>query len=284
MINFDFSKAVGLDIQMNIISMYIYLVAFILFLAFIIGRNKTVGRVASGVLILGFIPTTISFLWRWIELERIPLANMSEFAVSMVWMAVLSFIVLLYKFKEPIIGAFIAPLTFMTMFTAVSFYTGLESALVPALQSNWLTWHVLLAAIGSGTFMVSAGVSVAFLIKNNMEQKDKTDNVLYKMLPNKNLLDEINYKTVSIGYPLYTLGALFFGAIWAFYAWGNFWGWDPKEIGALVIWLFYSAYLHARYKKDWRGNKAAWMSIIGFLLVALSFFGNNFLGGNHAYG
>ena len=65
------------------------------------------------------------------------------------------------------------------------------------------------------------------------------------------LLDEINYRAVTLGYPLYTLGALFAGAIWAEQAWGAFWSWDPKEVGALIIWLFYSAFLHARYQRGW---------------------------------
>ncbi len=96
-------------------------------------------------------------------------------------------------------------------------------------------------------------------------------------------LDEISYKTVSLGYPLYTVGALFAGAIWAEQAWGAFWSWDPKEVGALIIWLFYSGYLHARYLKGWSGSRAAILVIIGFLMVVLSFFGNYFFGGLHAY-
>jgi ABC-type uncharacterized transport system permease subunit len=98
-----------------------------------------------------------------------------------------------------------------------------------------------------------------------------------------NLLDEINYKAIALGYPLYTIGALFAGAIWAEQAWGSFWSWDPKEVGSLIIWLFYSGFLHARYHRQWRGSRAAILAVFGFLMVIMSFFGNYFFGGQHAY-
>jgi cytochrome c-type biogenesis protein CcsB len=98
------------------------------------------------------------------------------------------------------------------------------------------------------------------------------------------LLDEINYRAVTLGYPLYTLGALFAGAIWAEQAWGAFWSWDPKEVGALIIWLFYSAFLHARYQRGWSGTRTAVLSLTGFAMMMLSFFGNYFFGGLHSYG
>lgn len=96
-------------------------------------------------------------------------------------------------------------------------------------------------------------------------------------------LDEINYKTICFGYPLYMIGAIFAGAIWAEQAWGQFWGWDPKEVGALIIWLFYTGFLHARRYAAWRGERAAILSVFGLLMILLSFFGNYFFGGQHAY-
>lgn len=97
------------------------------------------------------------------------------------------------------------------------------------------------------------------------------------------LLDDVSYKSISLGYPLYTVGALFAGAVWAEQAWGSFWSWDPKEVGALIIWLFYSGYLHARLQHGWKGTRSAILVIAGFLMVLLSFFGNYFFGGLHAY-
>jgi cytochrome c-type biogenesis protein CcsB len=102
-------------------------------------------------------------------------------------------------------------------------------------------------------------------------------------MPSLRALDEINYRAIAIGYPLFTIGGLFAGAIWAYNAWGTFWSWDPKEVGAFIIWLFFTAYLHARLQRAWAGRRMAWLSIAGFLMVILSFLGNLWLGGNHAY-
>jgi len=104
-----------------------------------------------------------------------------------------------------------------------------------------------------------------------------------RRMPSLRVLDEINYRAVTIGYPLYTIGALFAGAIWAYNAWGTFWSWDPKEVGAFIIWLFFTAYLHARLQRSWAGRRTAWLSVAGFAMVILSFLGNLWLGGNHAY-
>jgi ABC-type transport system involved in cytochrome c biogenesis permease subunit len=107
--------------------------------------------------------------------------------------------------------------------------------------------------------------------------------LLERIPMNMDILDDINYKAIALGYPLYTVGALFAGAIWAEQAWGQFWGWDPKEVGSLIIWLFYSGFLHARYHRKWKGNRAAILSLCGFGMILLSFFGNYFFGGQHTY-
>lgn len=99
-----------------------------------------------------------------------------------------------------------------------------------------------------------------------------------------NLLDEISYRSVLIGYPIFTLGALIFGMIWAQIAWGSFWSWDPKEVWALVSWLFYTAFLHLRLSRNWQGEKSAWLVIIGFGLIMFNLIFVNFLlAGLHSY-
>jgi cytochrome c-type biogenesis protein CcsB len=103
-------------------------------------------------------------------------------------------------------------------------------------------------------------------------------------LPETQTLDSVAYKAIGVGYPLFTVGALFAGAIWAEQAWGSFWSWDPKEVGSLIVWLVYSAYLHARFVKGWTGVRAAVLSAAGFTCTILTFFANLILGGLHAYG
>ena len=96
------------------------------------------------------------------------------------------------------------------------------------------------------------------------------------------LLDEIGYRAVVIAFPLLTI-MIILGAIWADIAWGRYWSWDPKETAALVTWLIYGAYLHARVVRDWRGSKAAWLLILGFAAILFTYFGNLFFGGLHSY-
>jgi ABC-type transport system involved in cytochrome c biogenesis permease subunit len=99
----------------------------------------------------------------------------------------------------------------------------------------------------------------------------------------RNAFEEIGYTSVAIGYPLYTVGALFAGAIWAEQAWGTWWSWDPKEVGALIIWLFYTGFLHARYQREWKGARAQVLIVLGMIFVFVSFFGNYFFGGLHSF-
>jgi ABC-type transport system involved in cytochrome c biogenesis permease subunit len=97
-------------------------------------------------------------------------------------------------------------------------------------------------------------------------------------------LDEITYRAVAIGFPIFTLGALIFAMIWAHIAWNRFWGWDPKEVWALVTWLFYSVYLHLRLGRGWIGHRSAWLAVLGFVVVMFTLIGVNLIiAGLHSY-
>lgn len=101
---------------------------------------------------------------------------------------------------------------------------------------------------------------------------------------NTQLMDEIGYRAVLIGFPVFTLGGLIFAMIWAHEAWSRFWGWDPKEVWALITWLFYAAFLHLRLTRGWEGKKSAWLMVIGFILIMFNFIAvNMILAGLHSY-
>ncbi|MDN3438906.1 c-type cytochrome biogenesis protein CcsB [Planococcus sp. APC 3900] len=101
---------------------------------------------------------------------------------------------------------------------------------------------------------------------------------------NLQLMDEINYRAIIIGFPIFTLGALIFAMIWAQIAWSRFWGWDPKEVWALITWLFYAAYLHLRLGKGWQGEKSAWLAVIGFAIIMFNLVAVNLIiAGLHSY-
>jgi len=108
---------------------------------------------------------------------------------------------------------------------------------------------------------------------------------IQKALPQPEILDDISYQAIRVGLPLFTLGALIFGAIWAQKAWGAYWSWDPKETWALITWFIYMIYLHARYKTELKGKAAAYITIAGFMSTMFTYFGVNYLlSGLHSYG
>jgi ABC-type transport system involved in cytochrome c biogenesis permease subunit len=142
---------------------------------------------------------------------------------------------------------------------------------IPALQSYWLVLHVTFSFIGEAFFVVSFVASIAFLATRNADRR--TD------------MDRLTAAAIGIGYPVFTAGALIFGAIWAETAWGSWWSWDPKETWALITWLIYTAYLHTRLVKKMRGRTSAVLSVVGFLATVFTFFGVNYLlTGLHSYG
>ncbi|NRS46723.1 c-type cytochrome biogenesis protein CcsB [Brevibacillus sp. HB2.2] len=141
-----------------------------------------------------------------------------------------------------------------------------------ARKLNTMLWSVLTGAILYGGLRLIFRKRLGAAIKPSVEGVDPE------------LLDEISYRAISIGYPVFTLGALIFAMIWAEEAWGRFWGWDPKEVWALVVWLFYSAYLHLRLSRGWIGAKSAWMSVIGFVIILITLVVVNLvIAGLHSY-
>jgi ABC-type transport system involved in cytochrome c biogenesis permease subunit len=133
---------------------------------------------------------------------------------------------------------------------------------VPALQSGWLVLHVGLSFIGEAFFVFSFICAVLFLASKNRKDSNMPD---------------YTYKAVIIGYPVFTLGAIIFGAVWAENAWGNYWSWDPKEVWALITWLVYTLYLHIRLRYKKKKKMQAWVAVLGFICTLITFFGVNYL-------
>jgi ABC-type transport system involved in cytochrome c biogenesis permease subunit len=137
---------------------------------------------------------------------------------------------------------------------------------------NTLLWSILSGAILYILLRLSLRRRLGAAISPMLQEIDPDD------------IDEITYRAIAIGFPIFTLGALIFAMIWAQIAWNRFWGWDPKEVWALITWLFYSAYLHLRLGRGWTGQRSAWMAVIGFVVVMFTLIGVNLIiAGLHSY-
>jgi cytochrome c-type biogenesis protein CcsB len=269
------------------ISMGIYLICSLGYLIYATFRNRIIGTISTAFLTVGLALHSGGLVFRWLETHQtgygyVPLSNMYESLIFFSWTIILVYLILELKYRQKIIGVFVTPFAFLAI-ALTSIIPGIDAKitpLVPALQSNWLAIHVITCFLGYASFAVSFGISILYLLQ---DKKGAGMVEELKWLPSASILDEINYKSIVIGFPMLTLGIVT-GAAWANYAWGSYWSWDPKETWSLITWFVYAALLHARLTRDWRGRKAAILSIVGFSAVLFTYFGVNYLiSGLHSY-
>lgn len=154
------------------------------------------------------------------------------------------------------------------LFEAPSWMEGINAAR----KLNTVLWSLISGIILYGLLRLVIRRPLAKVIQPALGKLDPDD------------LDEISYRAIAIGFPIFTLGGLIFAMIWAEIAWGRFWGWDPKEVWALITWLFYSLYLHLRLSRGWQGKKSSWLTVIGFIVVMFTLVGVNLIiAGLHSY-
>ena len=208
------------------------------------------------------------------RLGRAPFSNMFESMVLFTWAIVVVYLALRVRHRIPVLGAATALLAVVTLAYASTFETKIQP-LMPALRSNWLTFHVFTAFLGYGGFAVAALTGAGYLIASRTGSKAQADIT--------EALDAATAKTISFGFLFLTVGIIS-GAVWANSAWGTYWSWDPKETWSLITWFIYAVFLHCRFMRGWKGKRAAWISIIGFASVIFTYYGVNFLlSGFHSY-
>ncbi len=222
----------------------------------------------------GFLIHSASIIYRYAAAGHLPVASMHEASSFFAWCIVLIFFFLEYRYKIGMMGSFIMPMVFIMMLSSSVLPREIRP-LSPVLQSYWLGIHTFLAFLGNASFAIAAGIGVMYLLQEHY-LKSKHLGGLFKRLPSIQALDEINYRLITIGFPLLTL-AIITGALWAESAWGSYWRWDPKEVWSLITWFIYALVLHVRLTAGWRGKRAAILSIIGFMIILFTFFGVNLL-------
>jgi len=353
-----------------------YIIAMIIYIIYLATRKNTIGIIATTFTIAGLITQTTAFIIRWVNsfnywvannpdsgliesiLRGAPLRNLFESLVFFVWCLILFNLIIEFRYKNRSFGALVTPIAALVLlFIDVSGTNKELQPLIPALQSNWLLFHVFLAFIGYAAFGISFATAAAYIVMVTEKRTEKTyifwsiiigifliiliamgidylslsaaerqhlienhflkatfrngsqsiallswagggiiifliwrfglglKKVLQTLQLTPKILDDITYKSIAVGFPLFTLGGLIMGAIWANSAWGKYWSWDPKETWSLITWFVYALYLHARFVSGWRGRRVAILAVVGFIAVIFTYLGVNLvLSGLHSYG
>ena len=236
-------------------------------------RTSAIGRYATMLGWLAACALGAGLVFRAIATGHGPFANMYEFSLAFAFGTLVAYMWFERKYHQRILALIALPVALAMMGYAATIPSTIEP-LVPALQNNLLlTVHVAVAIVAYGSFSIAFGAAVLYLVQPEGGRWG---------LPKPQVLDEIGYRAVVVGYPFLTL-TIILGAVWANTAWGTYWSWDPKETASLVTWLIYGAYLHARVVRGWRGSRAAWLLALGFAAVLFTYFGNLFFGGLHSY-
>ena len=290
------------------LTFWLYLAAVVLYIGYVaIGRtglqlatvgsgplstsdwSAPVGQLATMVTAVGLFVNTFALGTRAYERYQLtgtfaPWSNQFEAMAFVAWSIILGYLLLEFTYGIRAIGAFVVSIGFIAMGAASLLPYRYQTAepLVPALNSYWIYIHVSVTLTSYAAFAMAGGLGVMYLLKERAERKGLQSSVTASF-PTLEIIDELGYKAITIGFPLLAFGVIL-GAMWANYAWGGYWSWDPKETWSLIVWLIYGAYIHARMTRGWGGHRAAIYAIFGFLMVIFCFWGVNFLlSGLHAY-
>jgi cytochrome c-type biogenesis protein CcsB len=239
-----------------------------------LGDGTAAGGVGQAFVWASFVLIGLGMLVRAYLVGRGPWGNLYEFSVAFAFGILLGYVFLSRRYPIRSIAFLPVGVAFFLLVYAFSLPQEI-SPLVPALDNPpLLTIHVAMAVISYGIFAVSFGAAVGYLIQGRENR--------VSWLPPAKVLDEVAYRAVIIGFPIFAT-LIILGSWWASIAWGRYWGWDPKETAALVTWLIYAVYLHARSHRGWAGRPAALILVVGFGAVLFTYFGNLFFPGLHSY-
>lgn len=241
-------------------------------------------RLAVVLNVLGWASHLGVLVTRGMAAGRWPWANMYEFLTAISFAAVTAFIVVMWRYSARFLGAFVMAAAVVALGVANIWLYNSVGPVVPALNSYWIAIHVTAAITATGAFTVAGSATILYLFKAREEGRAAASGEgPLSRVPSSEVLDRLSMRVTTFAFPIWT-AAIIMGAIWADEAWGRYWGWDPKEIWSFVTWIAYAAYLHARATADWKGRKAAILSLVAFGALLFNFFGVNYMfSGLHSY-
>ena len=245
-------------------------------------------RAAAALSAVGMLAHLVAVVTRGLAVHRAPWGNMYEFITALTCVAAIFFGYIVLRYRAWTLGVFVMGAVVLALGLAETLIYTPAGPLVPALQSYWLSIHVTAMTLATGIFFVAAVLGIMYLVSEIYRKrveagKAEPGNGLLSRIPSAQTLDKLTYRTVVFGFPVWTFGVIA-GAIWADQAWGRYWGWDPVETWAFITWVIYAAYLHARATAGWRGARAHYIQLLGFVsLVTNMLVVQVFITGMHSY-
>ncbi len=251
------------------IAMFVYISCFCLHLFGFISRKERALVWSSRLLWLALICHTAVGVVRWIAGGHPPVTDTYELNLTGTWFTILIFLMFKKLGKaDQAIALLVVPVTFVLLGYGVMEYTEV-TPMGPAFQSPWLIVHVIFAWLAFGSYAIATGASAIQLKK--IKDPDWKPN-----LPNADALDISSYRFIVLGFINHSI-MLVSGAIWAKKLWGHYWSWDPLETWSLIAFLYYAFCLHARSFFGWKGKRAAWLTLLGLVILIVSFWGVRFI-------
>jgi ABC-type transport system involved in cytochrome c biogenesis permease subunit len=253
------------------IAFALYILSALVYLVAVFAKKEKWAGTGLVLAAAGLALHTGALILRTVASGHAPFTNMYESVSFLAWASALAVVVLDLKLRIHRVAPWVMLIVVALVALASSPLLPKEvTPLMPALQSYWLWLHVSVTLLGEAFFSVAFVASLMFLAARTEEKKER--------------LDALAYRAVAVGFPLFTLGGLVFGMVWAYRAWGSYWTWDPKEVWSLITWFVFALYLHTRIVMGWKGKRSAWIGIIGFLAALFTYFGVNYLlEGLHSY-
>jgi cytochrome c-type biogenesis protein CcsB len=245
-------------------------------------------RAAVAFSALGILAHLAAVITRGFAVHRTPWGNMYEFVTALTCVAAIFFCYVMVRYRAWALGVFVMGAVVVALGLAETVIYTAAGPLVPALQSYWLSIHVTAMTLATGIFFVAAVLGVMYLVVERYRArvaagKAQPGNGLLARIPSAAQLDKLTYRTVVFGFPVWTFGVIA-GAIWADQAWGRYWGWDPVETWAFITWVLYACYLHARATAGWRGRRAHYLQLLGFVSLTFNMLVVQvFITGMHSY-
>ena len=252
-----------------------YFVATVFYIAYLIWNNRGLLITGKIIAVLGLVANTMALIARTMASGHLPIASMYEFGMVMVWLIIVFWLFFEWRQRMPALGAFMLAIAFLLAGSFLSFYQE-SKPLIPALKSNWLLAHVITAVIAYGALALSFGMALLYFWYSKFSDEIDKERTI------RSIALWVD-KTIMFAMPFLTL-LIITGAVWAEYAWGSYWRWDPKETWSLITWIIYSMYLHGRIMKNWTVRRTMSLAVVGFLAVLFTFIGVNILlPGLHSY-